>query len=387
MAALFPDAELLAKLVSFDSTSRNSNLPIADYICSYLDHTDLEIVHNPNEDNTKVNLVIRLRNNHSSAVDDRAGLILSGHMDVVPADEPDWQSDPFVLTESDDAYIGRGSCDMKGFVALAMNTAKRATQWSLTKPLVLILTYDEELGTLGAQHFTKTWHQPFALPRNAIIGEPTSLRVVRMHKGHLKMRITLKGKSAHSGYPHLGNNAIEPAGRVIAALTELKKQWQQVRSETSEFFPETPFVALNIAQIRGGSAINIIPDHCEIDMGIRLLPGMDSSEIIEQIRSVVYDLEDSSCFSVDVIDESLPLLSSESSEIHQTLCAMVSQSNSYGVSYASDAGPFQQMDMDCVLFGPGTIEVAHKPNESLPKNEFQQVGEVLEKIVRKMCCD
>lgn len=387
MTALFTDAEMLAKLVSFDSTSRNSNLPIADFICSYLYSSDYEIVRNPNEDNTKVNLVIYLRGNHSSTTDDRAGLILSGHLDVVPADEPDWQTDPFTLTESDGAYIGRGSCDMKGFVALAINTAKRATQWSLTKPLVLILTYDEELGTLGAQHFTKTWHHPYALPRSAIIGEPTSLRVVRMHKGHLKMRITLKGKSAHSGYPHLGENAIEPAGRVIAALTEIRQQLLHVRTETSEYFPETPYVVLNIAQIRGGSAINIIPDHCEIDMGIRLLPGMDSAEIIEQIRSVVSDLGDSSCISVDVIDESLPLLSSESSAIHQTLCDMVSQTKSYGVSYASDAGPFQQMDMDCVLFGPGTIEVAHKPNESLPKNEFQQAGEYLEKIVRKMCCD
>lgn len=387
MATILSDAELLAKLVAFDSTSRNSNLPIADFICSYFDEPDFQITRNHNDDSDKVNLVVRLSGVEPSGGDERSGLVLSGHMDVVPADEPDWLSDPFTLAETDDSYVARGACDMKGFVALSMNTIRRAAEWSLVHPLVLLFTYDEELGTLGAQHFVTTWDHPFELPKSAIIGEPTSLRVVRMHKGHLKMRVTLSGVGAHSGYPHLGVNAIEPAGRVITALSLLSKQWQTERTETSEFFPETPCVALNIAQIRGGSAINIVPDHCEIDIGIRVLPGMDSADLIEQIRSTLKDAGELGKYSVDVIDESQPLLTDENTTIHRTLCELVSQSQSYGVSYASDAGPFSQLDMDCVLIGPGTIEVAHKPNESVPKHEFQQASELLERIVRKMCCN
>ncbi len=386
MATMLSDAELLAKLVAFDSTSRNSNLPIAEFICSYFDHSDFEITRNENNDGSKVNLIMQLPGSVLVDGNERSGLVLSGHMDVVPADEPGWNSDPFTLTETDNAYVARGACDMKGFVALAMNTMRRAADWLLLHPLVLLFTFDEELGTLGAQHFVNTWDHPFELPRSAIIGEPTSLRVVRMHKGHLKMRVTISGVGAHSGYPHLGVNAIEPAGRVISALSMLRQQWKEERTETSEFFPETPYVALNIAQIRGGSAINIVPDHCEIDFGVRVLPGMDSANLIEQIRSTLKDAGELGKYSVEVIDESQPLLTDENTLIHQTVCELISQSQSHGVSYASDAGPFSKLDMDCILIGPGTIEVAHKPNESVPKHEFLHARKLLERIVHKMCC-
>ena len=219
---LLTDAELLAKLVAFDSTSSNSNLPIADFIRDYLDTPGVEIADNPNENGSKVNLLIRVGSPDHD--DERSGLLLSGHMDVVPALEPDWQSDPFTLTETSDAYIGRGACDMKGFLAVAINAARRAVERRLRRPLVLLLTYDEELGTLGAQRFVETWDNASALPRNTVIGEPTSLRVVRMHKGHLVMRLTCHGRSAHSGYPQLGINAIERmAGHTTGSVSYAMK--------------------------------------------------------------------------------------------------------------------------------------------------------------------
>ena len=386
MAALLTDVQLLDKLIAFDSTSSNSNLPIADFICDYLNLPGVEVVRNENDDGTKVNLIIRIAPKRNDQAE-RRGLILSGHTDVVPANEPQWQSDPFSLTESEDAYIGRGVCDMKGFDALAINTARRALAWPLTRPLVLIFTFDEEIGTLGARHLAKTWSRPFELPRQALIGEPTSLRVVRMHKGYVMMRVRVAGQSAHSGYPDLGVNAIEPAGRVITALADLSRQLRGERTETSQYFPETPFPALNVATVSGGSALNVVPDRCEIGLSARILPGMTSASLIARIRETIDALPHLGDHSFEVLGESPPLLTDETAEIYVKLCQLVSQTLTYGVSFATDAGPFQQMGIQCVLFGPGTIEAAHKPNESLPKHEFARAGTILERAVKHFCCE
>lgn len=221
MTALLSDAELLRRLVGYDSTSRNSNLPIADFIADYLDRPGVRIARNLSPDGDKANLVIRL--GPADADPTRRGLVLSGHMDVVPADEDGWESEPFTLTAREDRYVGRGACDMKGFLALAMNRTRALDPARLARPLALVFTYDEELGTLGARHFVETWDAQ-TLPRDAVIGEPTSLAVVRMHKGYLKLRVAFTGRAAHSGYPHLGQNAIEPAGRAIVALASLRRE-------------------------------------------------------------------------------------------------------------------------------------------------------------------
>ncbi|MCH7473976.1 MAG: M20/M25/M40 family metallo-hydrolase, partial [Gemmatimonadetes bacterium] len=206
------DQQLLRQLVGFDSVSRNSNLPIADFLCEYLDRPGVGIQRNPSPDGTKTNVVITFG---PDTDEHRNGLVLSGHMDVVPADEEGWLSDPFALAETGDALAGRGSSDMKGFLAIAANAAARLDLAKLLYPLVLVFTYDEEVGTIGAKHLADTWPDAETLPRSAIIGEPTSLRVIRMHKGHVNLRFTVEGVPAHSGYPHLGVNAIEPVGRMI----------------------------------------------------------------------------------------------------------------------------------------------------------------------------
>ena len=409
MSLKLSDAELLAKLVAFDSTSVSSNLPIADFICAYLDRPGVEIVRNPNGDGTKTNLIIRVgpdETEHASRRRDvprrtrdsarsvehdsqthGTGLILSGHLDVVPALEPDWRTDPFSLSETDDAYFGRGTCDMKGFVALAVNSAHAAASQALDHPLVLILTYDEELGTLGAQHLARTWHAPFPLPRSAIVGEPTELRVVRMHKGHLKMKVTFRGTPAHSGYPHLGVNAIEPAGRVVAALSRLRAALEHERSDTSGFFPEAPFVTLNLARITGGTAINIVPDRCVLDVAARPLPGMRSDGVIQRIRETVESVDARGNCTVEVVDVTPPLLTEEEAPVHRAMCRLVAQNESYGVSYASDAGAIAAMGIECILLGPGSIEVAHKPNESLPKAQFIRARELLDRAIHAFCVD
>ncbi len=384
MTTLLPDAELLSRLVAFDSTSRNSNLPIADFICDYLDRPGLRIARNPSPDGDKTNLVITAGPEAGAGdAGARDGLVLSGHMDVVPALEPEWRTDPFELTDSGDAYFGRGACDMKGFVALAINAAARATDRTLHHPLALILTYDEELGTLGARHFVDTWPAARPLPRRAVIGEPTSLRAVRLHKGHATVRLTFRGESAHSGYPHLGESAIEPAGRAVCALAELRRTLEAEPAPHGEHFGEVPFVALNVALVRGGTAVNVVPDRCVVYAGFRVLPGMEARPIAERIEAAV--AEATGRFDFERLDESPPLLLDEASDLYAAVSGLVAQEETVSVSYATDGGWLATAGHDCLIWGPGDIAVAHKPNEWMPKGEYAKASVLLEQVVERFC--
>ena len=420
---LLSDAELLARLVAFDTVSRNSNLPLADYLADYLGSAVppgsrsapyLRIDRLPSPDGEKANLLVRVGPETDPA--GRAGLVLSGHMDVVPADDLDrWESDPFELVDRGEAWVGRGAADMKGFVALAANLAAELVAsgraGGLGAPLVLVLTYDEELGCLGAEHLVRTWDAAWdergegapALPRAAVIGEPTRLRVVRVHKGHLKLSVTYRGTSAHSGYPHLGTNAIERAAEGIAALAGLRRELEKERPESAGLFPEVPYPALNVGTIRGGVAVNVVPDRCSFDVGLRLLPGMTAEPLIERVRAAVAPAAAAEGHEVQVHSASPPMATAPDAPIVRFLLDLVDQDEGEAVSYATDAGWLQRLGardgggraetaegtppagLDCAIFGPGSIEVAHKPNESLPKEDLLRARELVGRAVERFC--
>ena len=377
------DHDLLARLVAFDSTSVHGNREIAEFVSMYLADAGAVIERNATDDGERVNVIARFG---PAATSDRAGLVLCGHLDVVPANEPEWTSDPFELVERDGTYVARGACDMKGFVALAMNVAYETGGRDLTAPLALLLTFDEELGSLGVQHLARTWKPTQPLPRSVIIGEPTSLRVVRMHKGHLTMTITVTGHPAHSGSPHLGDNAIEPAAAIVTALGRLRETLEAERVATSRFFPEVPFAVLNVARIGGGTALNVIPDACAIELGVRLLPGETSLPMIERVRETVAGVVGPERATVAVRNDNPPMLLDTEASIHRELCAEIGQTEELGVSFASDAGVMQRdLDHDCVLFGPGSIEVAHRPNEYVPIDELRRARATVERMVAARC--
>jgi acetylornithine deacetylase len=380
--ALLSDAEQLARLVAFDTTSRNSNLPLADCLCDYLDRPGIRIERNPSADSRKTNVVAWIGPQPSG---DRRGLVLSGHMDVVPAEEEGWRSDPFTLTDEGDRWVGRGACDMKGFVALAANLAAEARTERWRAPLVLLFTYDEEVGTLGAKRLTESFPAAAMLPRNAIIGEPTELRVARTHKGHFKMRVVLHGVAAHSGYPHLGVNAIEPAGRVTVALSRLRRELEAEPALHGELFPEIPYVPLNVGTIHGGSAINVVPDRCAVELGARPMPGVASEELIERVSRAVREAAAPFEPEIELLSDSPAMLLDETAPIHSFLCELTGQSAGASVSFATDAGWLQRLGMDCAIFGPGSIEVAHKPNEHLPKADLAAARPALERTIRRFC--
>ena len=377
---MLDDRALLSRLVGFDTTSRESNLPLADFLADYLDRPGVRVARNPSADGAKTNLVVAV----GPETDDREGLVLSGHMDVVPAEESDWRSDPFTLTESGDRYVGRGTADMKGFLALAVNRLAAADASSLRRPLALLFTYDEEVGTLGARRFTETFAPIARLPRHVVIGEPTALRVVRAHKGMVRLRLEFTGRAAHSGYPHLGRSAIEPAARAIVALSVLRRELEAERPPNGDVFPKVPFVALNVGTVAGGSAANVIPDRCEVHLGIRVLPGMTVDDVAVRVHAAVAGAVDEP-FALEPVSESPAMLLDPDAPIHRSLCEAVGQRGSHSVMFASDAGWLQRAGFESVLFGPGSIEVAHQSNEFLPVAEFRRAGDVLDGLIHRSC--
>jgi acetylornithine deacetylase len=377
---MLDDRALLSRLVGFDTTSRESNLPLADFLADYLDRPGVRVARNPSADGAKTNLIVAI----GPEADDREGLVLSGHMDVVPAEETDWRSDPFTLTESGDRFVGRGTADMKGFLALAANRLAAADASALRRPLALLFTYDEEVGTLGARRFTETFAPNVRLPRQVVIGEPTALRVVRAHKGMVRLRLEFTGRAAHSGYPHLGRSAIEPAARAIVALSVLRRELEAERPPNGDAFPDVPFVALNVGTVAGGSAANVIPDRCEIHLGIRVLPGMTVDDVAARVQAAVAGAVEQP-FTLEPVSESPAMLLDPDAPIHRALCEAVGQRESHSVMFASDAGWLQRAGFESVLFGPGSIEVAHKPNEFLPVDEFRRAGDVLDGLIHRSC--
>jgi acetylornithine deacetylase len=388
---LLTDPDLLARLVAFDSTSRNSNLPIADFLCSYLDLPGVRLVRNLSAAGDKTNVIAWIGPPPAA---DRRGLVLSGHMDVVPADEPGWRHPPFSLADEGDRYLGRGACDMKGFLALAANLAAELGQDAaaaarLRAPLVLVFTYDEEVGTLGARRLVETFADARRLPARAVIGEPTSLAVARAHKGHLKLRITLHGKSAHSGYPHLGVNAIEPAGEVIRALSRLRRELAAEAAPDAGLFPEVPYVPLNIGTVAGGSAINVMPDRCTLGVGLRPLPQTAVPALVERVRRAAAEAAAATGCEpeIEILSDSPPLLLDEGSPLCRYLCALAGQRSGISVSFATDAGWLQRLGIECAICGPGSIETAHQPNEWVPKRELAAARGLFAAAIQHFCAE
>lgn len=314
------------------------------------------------------------------------GLVISGHMDVVPTEGQAWSSDPFELSERDGKLFGRGTTDMKGFLAAITVAIRRMNTDNLNRELVLIWTHDEEVGCQGSQALIGQDLGP--LPSQAWIGEPTGFQMCRMHPGHTTLSIHCTGRAAHSSRPSLGVNAIQLAGRVIAQLEGLAEAWTQDRQFEDHL--ASPFTVMNMGEIQGGAAVNIVPDSCTLRVGIRPLPGDLAEHRVAQIRESLRPVKQHAQFlggdiRVEVEHTAPALLTAEGSPLEHHLCPHASKPLATAAPFATDGGNLQDMGIASIVFGPGSIDVAHRADEYIEGTELLKCVQIAEAVIAHSC--
>lgn len=375
--------EMLAKLISFDTTSRNSNLPLLDFVKDYLAQYGIacEYVYHPS--GKKANLFATLGPNQAG------GIVFSGHTDVVPVDGQSWDSDPFHLTEKGDRLYGRGTCDMKGFSAAALALVPEMVAKPLTRPLHFALSFDEEVSDMGAKHLIRQLGKELPMPSIILVGEPSMMKVVSAHKGIVIFKIIAKGKEAHSSLTHQGVSAVTACARVITKIQEMAEERKQFHHSKDSFDP--PYTTLHVGMIHGGTAANIISGHCEAVLDIRYIPEDNPHELVAALRAwITKELHpamkaiDPACGVEIIIDtETKAFAWDPTSEAEEFVRSITGDNQTRFVSYCTEAGLYQQQGPSVVICGPGSIEQAHQPNEFLSIEQLDLCTAFLQKVIAK----
>jgi len=351
------------------------NLAIIQLLATWFEQLDfrIDIQAVPNTRN-KYNLLAKLGSGEG-------GLLLAGHSDTVPFDENRWQSDPLKIVNKDEKFYGLGTCDMKGFFAFIFQVCKGLSAKQLKKPLYILATADEETTMAGARFFTKSQQ---IKPDVAIIGEPTNLVPVIMHKGHMSHRITIHGQSGHSSKPSLGVNAIEIMYQVIGQLMVLKEKLA-LNYSNQAFDVIEP--TLNLGAIKGGDNANRICGHCELDIDMRSLPGMTDNELIQLLSEALKPLAEKypNKVSFAELDPSSPSFEQNKNSELVILSEKISGHKCCAVNYATEAPFVQQLGCQTIVLGPGSINQAHQPNEFLAHSEIGKTEDILLKMIQHYC--
>ena len=363
--------DLLAGLIAFDTTSRQSNLALIEYVEGLLGGLGIASTRVANVDGSKANLYATL----GPAAE--GGIVLSGHSDVVPVDGQDWTSDPWTLTERGGRLYGRGTCDMKGFVALALAAAPLFVRGGLSRPVHLALSYDEEVGCLGAPAMIAEIARTMPRPAAVIVGEPTDMEVVHGHKGITSYIVTVRGHEAHSSLTHLGLSANMAAIGLMHDLSELAARLER-EAPPSPFVPPHP--TLTIGQIEGGTAVNILARECIFIFDLRCPPGTDPMAILAPFLAQAerLDRDMKARFpdaGVEVVRRSLtPAFAPEPGGAAEMLARRLTGDNGPPrvVAYAAEAGQFQEAGFSVAICGPGSIEQAHQPNEYVERAQIER---------------
>ena len=360
---------------SVDPELDQQNRPVIDLLANWLADTGfrVEVLPLPGKPG-KANLVATLGNG-------TGGLVLSGHTDTVPFDDGKWQHDPFSLTEADNRLYGLGTSDMKAFLALAIEASRELRAEDLKQPLILLATADEETSMSGARALVDT-HALQA--RHAIIGEPTGLRPVRMHKGILMEAIHLQGRSGHSSDPSLGNSALEAMHTVISALLDWRRELQA--NNHNPMFA-VPVPTLNLGHIHGGDNPNRICPECELHIDLRPLPGMDISELREELRArVLGALTDTGIQThFTALFEGIPAMSTPADAEIVALTEQLTGHPAEAVAFATEGPYLGQLGISTVILGPGDIDQAHQPDEYLALERINPTLEILQQVVNSVC--
>ena len=371
--------EILADLIGFASISSESNLELIAYINHRLDQIRARTYLTLNEAGNKANLFATLGPPEADG-----GIVLSGHTDVVPVEGQDWSSDPFTATLRNRRVYGRGACDMKGFIAATLAFAPHLQEIGLKRPIHLAFTYDEEVGCLGAQVMLKELRATGRKPALCIIGEPTMMKIIEGNKGCCEYTTHFTGLEGHGSMPDKGVNAIEYAVQYVTKLLEVGEVLKTRAPEGSRFDP--PWSTIQIGRMAGGIARNIIAGSCAVEWELRPINGTDFAFTKEEITGFVENVLLPRMRAVypdaAVITETIgevaglePMSRSEAVELVRALTG--NDEPAECVSFSTEAGLFQEMGVDTVVCGPGSIEQAHKPDEFV---ELDQLSACLEMI-------
>lgn len=375
--------DILERLIAFPSVSSQSNLTLIQWIRDYLAELGVTATLVPAPDGQpKANLWATI------GPDRPGGIVLSGHTDVVPVEDQPWSSDPFTLTRRDGKFYGRGTSDMKGFIALALALVPDMLARPLKTPIHLAFSYDEEVGCLGAPHLIAELGKRFRKPSLAIIGEPTSMRLGTRHKGCYSFETDVVGRDGHSSQTHKGANAISAAAEIIG---ELERIAQELRSDgISDANFEPPYSTINIGKIHGGTAINIIARHCQVQWDFRATPGADpnllvlprlerfvAEKVLPRLQRVAPEAEIVTRPRVRV-----PPLTEEKDGAAEALVKFLTGANeTIGMAFATEAGQFQEAGLSAIVCGPGSIAQAHQPDEFIEISQLEAGDEFLRKLI------
>ena len=374
--------ELLKKLVGFDTTSYNSNLNLINFIKSYLASYNIESTLIYDESGKKANLFATIGRK------DVGGVMLSGHTDVVPVEGQEWNSNPFFLTESDGNLYGRGSADMKGFIALVLSRIPEMVSIELTQPIHLAFSYDEEIGCVGVQRMLDLLeHQPIK-PICCIIGEPTSMEVVIGHKGKHASRVKVKGHACHSGQAPFGVNAVDFASELIVYIRKLARE--KVQDGPFDMDYEVPHSTLHTGVVKGGTALNIVPNFCQFDFEIRHLYEEDPQHLLDKIEtyakenleSEMHLIDSEAGFSFETLATYPGLLTDPGIDFVAYVKELLESGAHSKVIFGTEGGLFQKrLGIPTLVCGPGNIDQAHKANEFISLKQLQKGGSFLDRLI------
>lgn len=353
--------EMLAKLIGFDTTTRLSNIPLIEFVERYLDEHDVPFIR-VDYDSGKTNLYATI------GPDLGGGLVLSGHTDVVPVDGQDWASDPFAMQERGGLLYGRGTADMKGFIACALTLVPKFKAMNLKRPIHLALSCDEEVGCKGVRPLVAHMRDHLKKPRAVIVGEPTSMKVVNGHKSAVTFSTEVRGRAGHSSLTHQGVNAIMVASDMIGEISRIRADMIAEGDPTGRFDP--PYSTIHVGVINGGTAKNIIPQDCDFQWETRLLPRVDPTVVPLRLEKFAQSLESAmkaiapeSAITTIKTNEVPGLAPEQNSEAEHLALHAADANSTHAVSYCTEAGLFQAIGIPTVICGPGNIEQAHKPDE------------------------
>lgn len=373
--------EMLAELIaipsvsSVDPTLDQGNRKVVERLAEWLEGMGFACELQPVPDAPdKANLIATLGRGEG-------GLVLAGHTDTVPYDEIGWASDPFTLSERDGRLYGLGTSDMKSFLGLVLEAARGLKAADLKQPLVVLATADEESGMTGAKALVDAQRR---IGRHAVIGEPTNLRPVHMHKGILMESIRIQGRSGHSSDPSLGCSALEGMVRVLNDIVAWR---QQLQSKNVDPRFSVPVPTLNLGHVHGGDNPNRICAHCELQIDIRPLPGMDLEELRETLRQRIGRVlgEDGLALEMRSLFPGLPAMETPAEARIVRAAEALTGSQAEAVAFGTEGPYLRDLGMDVVILGPGDIAQAHQPDEYLAVDRLQPTVDMLRELIRRFC--